>query len=209
MTRNVIDVSNYTQPFTLQQVQFLKDNHMFVTIGLQVAASARAFKKQCVDAGLTHDYYVDKLGRDLTIPEPGTEVYIDVEPGCFVDAPSVEQAIVDILNKGLSPAIYGNKTSIQPVIGTSPQWSTWPLWYANYPNDHHVPAQSEFVPFNGWTTCEGWQYSSLGIAGINCDLSVYYVDAPVPQPHFVRFESQVFLSDGTHWNVTGTIDPPP
>lgn len=181
MNREWIDVSNYSEPFTDMQLAFLRDTNRGVCIGLQDAGKARDFKAQVLSIGVPWDVYVERPNRHIEIAEPGMLTWIDIEPGCFTDKDEANRERSRIAAAGLTPGFYGNKYSIQAVVGSDyVEWSKDPLWYANYPNDHHVPAITEFVPFNGWLVPEGWQYSSGGIADINCDLSVEYEVVPMP-----------------------------
>lgn len=170
-----IDVSNYSELFTQDQLDFIRTSDRGVCIGLQDAGKARDFRDQCHSIEAVIDYYVERPNRHIEIiDDPEGMVWIDIEPGCFVERGEANRERQRLRDAGLVPGWYGNKTSISAVIGDSTEWAGDPLWYANYPNDHHVPDLSEFVPFNGWDRPWGWQYSSLGIAGINCDLSVEY-----------------------------------
>lgn len=184
INREWIDVSNFTAPFTPDQLDFVKQTGRGVCIGLQDFTLAMAFRDQCLAAGIDHDYYMDKPNRNLSGCEAGAEVYLDIEKGCLETKQETYDAGTAVTKAGLTAAIYGNKYSIQAVFGMSSELAYLKLWYANYPNDHHVPDISEFVPFNGWVAPEGWQYSSMGIAGINCDLSVLYEEPAfwTPQP---------------------------
>ncbi len=166
---DALDISNYTAPLLPAQIEYIRTHVHTVVIGLQDSTKARAFKAQLT--GVCHlQYYVDKLGRDLSIPDSGSRVWVDIEVGCFIRRADVLLEVSVLLNAGLDPGIYGNESSITPVMGVSTELSRLPLWWANY---NGVPADfSGFIPFNGWTECEMWQYSSNGVAGINCDLNL-------------------------------------
>lgn len=164
------DVSNFTPPLTVDQQAFTDANWQRVCIGLQNSGRARDFQRQF--AGLNREYYIERPNRDLTIPEPGSFVWIDVEEGCIVTLDEIRQCKALILGKGLKPCIYGNETSIKPVIGESTEFSDLPLIYANY----GAPDFNRFRPFNGWTKARCIQYSSDGVAGINCDLDMWDVE---------------------------------
>lgn len=173
--KNWMDVSNYSQLFSQDQLDFIRTGDWGVCIGLQDAIKARDFRDQCHSINAVIDYYVERPNRHIEIvDDPEGMVWVDIEPGCFVERNEANHERQRLRDAGLVPGIYGNKYSIAAVIGDSTEWASDPLWYANYPNDHHVPDLSEFVPFNGWDRPWGWQYSSLGIAGINCDLSIEY-----------------------------------
>lgn len=180
--RPVIDVSNYTQPFTEDQLAYLLTYEIGVIIGLQDAAKARDFQQQLVETGpIARDYYVDRRGRDLTIPEPAAMVWIDIEAGCFTDDGDVNAEIADELTDGEQVGVYCNATSINATIGAHPELARWPLWYANY---GLPPVFDNFVPFNGWNRPVMWQYSTAGIPkqytggpyDLNCDLNFREVD---------------------------------
>ncbi len=177
----VIDISNYTQPFTASQLMWIRNGRVGVIIGLQDASKARDFKAQLGNIAPI-DYYIDKLGRNLTIPTPGSRVWADVEPGCIYDEADLRIAVRHALPEaGLDPGWYGNLTSIRPVIGDSTEFADLPFWYANYGG---VPIFDNFVPFNGIVRPEVWQYSDVGIAkqytggpyDLNCDLNFREVD---------------------------------
>ncbi len=175
MTKPWIDVSNYSQLFSDEQLVFVRDGGYGVCIGLQDAVKAHDFRDQCHSIEVVIDYYVERPNRHIeVIDDPEGMVWVDIEPGCFTNRDEANTERARLRAAGLVPGIYGNAFSIQAVIGQSDEWKDDPLWYANYPNDHHIPDISEFVPFNGWERPWGWQYSSLGIAGINCDLSIEY-----------------------------------
>lgn len=173
-----IDISNFTSPLTAEQVAFIEANCSFAIIGLQSAGIALAQQSQLQN--VQRMYYVDKLGRNLAIPEPDAVVAIDIESGCFTDDGDVVSEIATEIAHGLQVAVYGNRNSIPPVIGDSTALALYPLWYADYrdPGDW-----SSFVPFNGWAKPWIWQYSSGGEFGINCDLDEEEdVPTPITQP---------------------------
>lgn len=173
-----IDVSNYTSPLTPNQVRYIRDNGLFVIIGLQDTVKALAFKEQL--AGLDLEYYLDRAGRNFKqVADVGTRVWIDIEVGCFVTIADVDAAIADLQLAGYRPGIYCNKTSLG-VLGIDPgvRWAHLPLWYADY----RQPDLSTFRPFNGWEQPTIWQYSDIGVEGINCDLNVSFEEAPAPEP---------------------------
>jgi hypothetical protein len=202
MTRNGIDISNYSSPFTQAQLDYVRDNLDWVCIGLQNAAKARAFRAQLEPLGKEIQYYVDIPGRDIAIAPVGSTVWIDIEAGCFQSRDDVLHEKQRLLEYGHMPVIYGNRYSIEPVFGQSTELSDLPLVHAEYPADGHVPDISEFHPYNGWTRPFIWQYSSGGVAGINADLCVSYEDpvgpAPEPQQPYVTYIKQGF-SDGSEW----------
>ncbi len=203
-----IDVSNFSQPFTAEQLAFLQQNNIGVCIGIQNTAKAKAFLAQVLSIGVPFDFYADKARRDFSFCPAGSMIWEDVETGCMTTRAEVNEALAKHDAAGLDANIYGNYASIFPVIGDSDEWSLRRLWYANYPSDHHVPTAAEFSPFNGWTMCEGWQYSTLGIAGINCDLDVEIAapQPPAPQPDYVTHFTQRFAS-GTVWEMD-VVKPP-
>ncbi len=196
MTRQGIDISNYTSPFTDPQLQYIRDNNLFVIIGLQNPNKAQAFKQQL--AGLDLEYYVDKPGRNLGVAHSGARVWIDIEVGCFTKISDVDNEIMLLQNEGFRPGIYCNRVSLQVLDGQpNPAWATLPLWYADYRD----PRLDSFVPFNGWGSPAIWQYSSNGVAGINCDLNVRYEEEPAPpapKPPYVVY-NKIGFSDGTEW----------
>lgn len=169
-----MDISNYTSPLTQAQLAYVQDNMDWVCIGLQDAAKARAFKAQLQPLGVELQYYIERPGRDLSIPDAGSIVWVDIETGCFTERVETLTAIDTVINKNLTLYIYGNKWSIEPVFGNSTELSGYPLVHAEYPADGHVPDITEFKPYNGWTKPTIWQYSSGGVAGINADLCVGY-----------------------------------
>lgn len=177
--RRGMDISNYTQPLTQEQIDYVGANMDFVCIGLQNAAKARAFKAQLEPLGLQLMYYIERPNRDLTIPDAGSIVWVDIEEGCFVERNETLQALADVAARGLVPYVYGNKYSIEPVFGQSTELSGYPLVHAEYPRDGDVPDFTEFEPYNGWDKPAIWQYSSGGVAGINADLCVSYEEWPV------------------------------
>lgn len=113
-------------------------------------------------------YYADKPGRDLTIPDAGSVVWCDIEPDCFESQQEVRDFGTLVTGMGLRYGTYGNKTSIGAVFGSSDELAAWPLWYADY----RPPDFNTFDPFNGWTAPDLWQYWSDGYLGINCDMSI-------------------------------------
>lgn len=113
-------------------------------------------------------YYVDLPGRDLSICDPGSVVWVDIEVGCFQDADDVRAEGSRITEAGLRYGTYCNQTSLTPVFGSSNELSLWPLWLADY----RPPDYFTFVPFNGWTEPALWQYYPDGYVGVNCDLSI-------------------------------------
>lgn len=171
-----LDISNYSAVPTPEQVQCWVDNRIeVVCIGLQNATKARAQQAALGDR-FWKEYYVDLPGRDLTIPEPGAQVWIDVETGCFVRRLDVDNEVQRIRGAGLIPNIYGNEPSIIPVLGSSKVWAGMPLIYANYPADEQPPDFATFKPFNGWTRPRAWQYTgSRDLCGVNVDLDVFEV----------------------------------
>lgn len=177
-----IDVSNYTSTMLeLWQLDYIRRNKKGVIIGLQNADDARYFRDVAFPT-LKHAYYVDLLGRDLSIPETGSYCAIDIESGCFTASGDISTEVQAQLDAGVRVMIYGNANSMRPIIGDSTALSIYPLWWANY----GTPDLSRFVPFNGW----GWpmimQYNSEGAFGINFDLdAVFYLappDDPIPTP---------------------------
>lgn len=192
ITEPWIDVSNFTQPFSQGQLGFLKDNYKGVIIGLQNSDKARAFQQQVISIGLERGYYIDLPGRDLSIPEDGSYCAIDIEVDCFTDSGDIDRAILDLDAELVRVMIYGNETSIVPVIGNSEALSKYPLWWANY----GTPDPSRFRPFNGWEKPLLMQYSPEGIQGINCDLDLLILDDPVPPEPYLTHTIQVF-SDGS------------
>lgn len=114
-------------------------------------------------------YYVDLPGRDLTIPDTGSVVWIDIEPGCFQSIEDVRAQGTANTAAGMATGIYGNRTSISAVVGDSTELSPWPLWYADY----RPPLWDTYTAFNGWDMLPAlWQFWSGGYCGINCDLSI-------------------------------------
>lgn len=186
----VLDWGNYTLPLTPAQRAFVAANVDTVVLGLQDAGMARAFKAQL--QGITKlRYYIDRPGRDLTIPDIGDRVYVDIELGCFTRRADVLAAIPQLRARNLIPGVYGNETSIVPVMGVSTELADLPLWDANYRDD--VVDFSSFEPFNGWTRPEMLQYSSGGVAGINCDLSLIEINAPAPE------QGEEFIMPNPQW----------
>ncbi len=117
-------------------------------------------------------YYVDLPGRDLTIPDPNSVVWIDIEPGCFQDAQDVRDQGTANTAAGMRTGIYCNRYSLAPVFGDSQELAPWPLWLADY----RPPDYQSFVPFNGWASPALWQWSSSGwmtpVGLINADVSI-------------------------------------
>lgn len=113
-------------------------------------------------------YYADKPGRDLSICDPGSVVWCDIEPGCFENAADVRAFGTLVTSLGLRYGTYTGRWIFPDVFGASEELAQWPLWYADY----RPPDFSTFEPFNGWTEPALWQYWSGGYCGINCDLSV-------------------------------------
>lgn len=119
-------------------------------------------------------YYVDIPGRDITIPDPGSMVWIDIEEGCFTDAQDVRDQGTANTAAGLASGAYCNPTSIAPVFGDSTELADYGLrlFHAAY----EVPDFANFKPYNGWTKPDFWQWSSSGYMTpsglINCDMIV-------------------------------------
>lgn len=113
-------------------------------------------------------YYCDLPHREISIAEPGSVVWVDIEVGCFQSAEDVRAEGTRITSAGLKYGTYCNKTSLEPVFGDSDELAAWPLWVADY----RPPDFSTFVPFNGWTEPALWQFWSDGYLGVNCDLSI-------------------------------------
>lgn len=176
MSRQGMDISNYTQPLTPEQLDYVRDNLDFVCIGLQDANKARAFKAQLLPVGKQLMYYIERPGRDLSIADPGAIVWVDIEEGCFVGRQETLDAIAKLELLAYEPWIYGNRWSIQPVFGQSTELSRYPLVYADY----RTPDLATFQGFNGWTSPAIWQYSSKGVAGINADLLESYEEVAGP-----------------------------
>lgn len=173
------DVSNYTSPFTQEQLDFVRNNWQFAIIGLQSAGKAHLLKQQLLSTGVALEYYVDVPGRDLTDVDPGARVWVDVEVGCFTTIAGVNAELDRLYLAGYVPGIYCNRTSLRILDGNpGEQWAHLPLWVADY----RTPDLATFRPFNGWTAPAIWQYSSGGVAGINCDLNISFEEAPVPPP---------------------------
>jgi hypothetical protein len=114
-------------------------------------------------------FYVDRPGRELTIPRPGNKVYIDIEEGCFEEAEAVREEGTRLTAHQLVTGIYTNHDPFQKAFGASTECADWPcpLWYAGW---NVVPFEG-FEAFNGWHTPELWQVSDAGFAGINVDVS--------------------------------------
>jgi len=165
-----VDISNYSAIPTPDQTQcWWARGVRFVVIGLQNANIARSQQAAC--RRFERQYYVDVPGRDLTIPEMGSVTWIDVEPGCFVLKSDIETEEQRIRNHLLIPGIYGNETSIKPVLGNDTSFARLPLLYANYTRNVQVPDFNTFQPFNGWLRPKLWQYAgSTDLCGVNVDL---------------------------------------
>jgi hypothetical protein len=151
------DVANYTAPFDPNQLAWINANWDFGIIGLQFQGVAIAFQAQLERQ--RRGYYLDLPGRDLGIPERGSPAWIDVEPGCFQSIADIDRAVNAALQKNLVPGIYGNPTSLLPVIGNSTRYASLPLWWPNF----GTPDLTRFLPFNGWTKATVMQYSSAGV----------------------------------------------
>lgn len=97
-------------------------------------------------------------------------MYIDIEPGCFMDADEVRGEGTRLTFHRLKTGIYTNVTPFQATFGASKECAEWPcpLWFASW---NQIPYR-EFIGFNGWTKPELWQFSEKGFAGLNCDLSL-------------------------------------
>lgn len=210
--RHGIDISNYTSPLTEAQLEWLHENDIFVVIGLQDRSKAARFKAQIKD--LDHGYYVDLPGRDIGICEPGAMVWIDIEPGCFTELATILTEELRLGAAGLSPWVYGNKTSIAPVLGgfDPERLSHLKLAYADY----RYPDPATFVPFNGWQKPDIWQYSPNGVMGINADLFVWFDAPPLRPPPYVTgarvmFSEPVTLvadpAGLTEWNLDVKLPP--
>lgn len=119
-------------------------------------------------------YYVDLPGRDLSIPDPGSMVWIDIETGCFQDAQQVRDQGTANTAAGLGTGIYCNQPSLAPVFGDSTELADFGcrLFHAAY----ETPDFANFKPYNGWTKPDFWQWSSSGYMTpsglINCDMIV-------------------------------------
>lgn len=173
------DVSNFTNPLTELQLTQLKQSHSFAVIGIQDGVKARAFVDQL--APFRQEFYIDLPMRDWSIFPPGARAFIDIERGCYTRRHDVDTDLNLLERSGFRPGIYCNQESLKVLDAPpDPAWSRYPLWYAAYPLDGHVPLLREFKPFNGWTRPVHWQYSSKGIYGINCDLNVSFEPDPVP-----------------------------
>ncbi len=201
--RRGMDVSNYSSPFTQEQIDYIGANMDFVCIGLQDAKKARAFKAQLEPLGVDLMYYIERPGRDLTIPDAGSVVWVDIEEGCFVERNETLAALQSVKDHGLTPYVYGNRYSIEPVFGQSTELSGYPLVHAEYPRDGHVPDMTEFSPYNGWEKPAIWQYSSGGVAGINADLCVSYEEWPAA---VVPVGIGVHFTDDTDYEVWADSD---
>lgn len=168
-----VDISNYSGNLNAVQMDCWQDQDVKrVVIGLQNAAIARQQQSMC--QRFERQYYVERPGRDLTIPEPGSIVWVDIEPGAITTIPDLNRCIQEIIAAKLAIGFYGNETSMQPVIGDSSVLAPWPLWYANYTAAGRVPSLTEFKPFNGWTSCAMWQYKgTTELCTVNVDLNTY------------------------------------
>jgi len=113
-------------------------------------------------------YYADKPGRDLTIPDAGNVTWGDAEPGCFESAEEMREFGTLVTSLGFRYGTYGNRYTIPTLFGPSEELTPWALWYADY----RPPDFSTFEPFNGFLLPDLWQYWSGGYCGINCDLSI-------------------------------------
>lgn len=115
-------------------------------------------------------YYVDKPGRDLRVPNKGSVVWIDVEPGCFTDPQAVRDQGTKNTAAGMKTGIYTGRWIFPTYYGASTELANYPcpLWYADY----RPPDYSTFVPFNGWTKPALWQFYPDGYCGVNADLSI-------------------------------------
>lgn len=114
-------------------------------------------------------YYADRKGRDLTIPEVGNVVWGDAEPGCFESAQDMRDFGTLVTSLGFRYGTYGNRYTIADLFGSNDEeLAPWALWYADY----RPPDFASFQPFNGFTEPALWQYWSGGYCGINCDLSI-------------------------------------
>jgi hypothetical protein len=177
-----VDISNYSGHVSTQQMDCWEAQGVRrVVIGLQNAGIARQQQSMC--GRFERQYYVERPGRDLTIPEAGAMVWVDIEPGAITTIPDLNRSIQEIVAAKLAIGFYGNETSIRPIIGDSNVLAPWPLWYASYFNNR-VPSLSEFKPFNGWQSCAMWQYrGTTDLCGVNVDLNVYEAAAiPVEVP---------------------------
>lgn len=184
--RQGVDISNWT---ALDQylADFLRGYFDFVTLGLQDGTKARDFKAMIVGDGSTptdFEYYEDKPGRleqaakAGLVWSPGEWTWIDIEPGCFENAPDVRSQGTANTEAGLVTQIYCNETSIVRLFGDSHELADYgcELVYASYV----PPLPKNWRPFNGWISWRTWQCSSLGVrinrgegaADINCDLLV-------------------------------------
>jgi hypothetical protein len=117
-------------------------------------------------------FYVDRPGRDLTIPNPGDWVWVDVEPGCFTDLQSIRDQGTANTAAGLSTGIYTSRYFFQSLISTtSTELADFgcPLWTADY----RPPFFDTFVPYNGWQAPALWQYAgTTTLYGATVDLSI-------------------------------------
>ncbi len=203
ISQDYIDCSNFTASWTPAQLAYLHDNVAGVVIGLQDAAKARDFQAQAISIGLERAFYVDIPGRDLTIPEPGSYCFVDIEPGCFETWILAFVELAKIRDAGLREGVYCNETSLRTVgIGPGTDLSPYTLWYANYqssrPTSNVLP-----VPFNGWTSCLMWQWSNQPppeVPDLNVDRNMLFLPDPPPAPPTVTHTIQI-LSDGSYKEV--------
>jgi len=125
-------------------------------------------------------WYVDRPGRELGLCPPGAKVYIDIEPGCFMDADEVRAEGTRLTQHKLVTGIYSNEGSLPEVFGASTELADWPcpLYYASW----WLRPWHNFHPFNGYQMPELWQVARGlvppgsherpgGIAGVNCDVA--------------------------------------
>ncbi len=119
-------------------------------------------------------YYVDIPGRDISIPDTGSMVWIDIEVGCFQNADDVRNQGTANTAAGLVTGIYCNQPSIAPVFGDSTELADFGLrlFHAAY----EPPDWTKFQSYNGWLAPDFWQWSSGGYMTpsglINCDMVV-------------------------------------
>lgn len=112
-------------------------------------------------------YYCDLPGRDLSICDPDSVCWVDIEPGCFQDAQQVRDEGTRITEAGLRYGTYCGRYTLLPEFEGG-ELSPWPLWYADY----RPPDFQTFQEFGGWLLPDLWQYWSDGYLGVNCDLSI-------------------------------------
>ena len=201
MIEEWFDVSNFTAPWDQATCAYIQQRFKGVIIGLQSASKARAFKGQAISLGLERGYYVDVLGRDLSIPEDGSLCFIDIETGCFTQQLDVAQEVKAQLAEDVRIGIYGNETSILPVFPDPTGLFGFPLYYANYgtPDFDRVAGA-----FGGKWQPLLLQYSSGGFKSpsmtqaCNADLAILRVeDPPVPEPGPSLTHTIQVFSDGT------------